>query len=74
MIPIFWLIRCCEKKLRYNDPRMLVCDTYYKENLIKAIQILLANDFPLDLIFKTVKRRLHYLFFNKLNLVDGESN
>ncbi|XP_020295370.1 uncharacterized protein LOC109860580 [Pseudomyrmex gracilis] len=48
--------------------------SFHNGNLIKAIQILLANDYPLDLIFKTVRRRLHCLFSGKLNVVNGEYN
>jgi len=47
--------------------------SFHKENLIKAIKILLANDFPINLIFKTITRRLHYLFKQKLNFVESET-
>jgi len=43
---------------------------YHRENLIKAMRFLLTNDYPLDLIFKIFTKRLHYLFNNKLNVVN----
>lgn len=50
---------------------LLSYPNFHKKNLIKPIHILLSNDYSLDLIFKTVNRRLHYLFDNNLNLVSG---
>lgn len=46
---------------------------FYERNLTLAIEILLANNYPLDLIFKQFNKRLYYLFNNKLNTTDGET-
>jgi len=46
---------------------------FHKENIIKAMHMLLANDYPMDLIFKIFTRRLHYLFKHKLNFVNDET-
>jgi len=57
-----------------TEPSYFRTPSFHKENIIKAMKILLANNFPIDLIFKTFTRRLHYLFKHKLNFVESETD
>jgi len=58
-----------------DEVTLLSHPKFHKENLDFVLNVLLDNDYPLQLIFSTIKRRLHYrLNHNSENHKKSEKN
>jgi len=61
--------------LNLIDRVLLSHPKFHKENFDMVIKILLDNGYPLDLIFSTIRRRLHSrINYKHRNLKESENN